>query len=150
MGTKYVHTNIIARDWQKLVRFYEDVFDCVDQPPQRDLSGDWLAKGTGVPDAALTGKHLLLPGFDEHGPTLEIFSYMQMEEKLPPAANRLGLGHLAFRVDDVFEILDKVISAGGEVLGEVVQREIPGYGTLTFVYATDPEGNIVEIQTKSG
>jgi len=150
MGTKYVHTNIVARDWQKLVRFYEDVFDCVYQPPQRNLSGNWLAKGTGVPNAALAGKHLRLPGYDEGGPTLEVFSYTQMEEKYPPAANRLGLGHLAFSVDDVFEILAKVTAAGGEALGEVVQREIPEYGTVTFVYATDPEGNILEIQNKSG
>lgn len=149
MGIKYVHTNIIAEDWQKLVRFYEDVFGCSYLPPQRNLSGDWLAKGTGVPGAALEGKHLRLPGFDEHGPTLEIFSYTQMEEKPPPSANRMGLGHLAFSVDDVSEILEKVIAKGGKALGEVVQREIPGYGTISFVYATDPEGNIVEIQNKS-
>ena len=29
MGTIYVHTNIVARDWQKLVHFYEEVFECV-------------------------------------------------------------------------------------------------------------------------
>jgi predicted enzyme related to lactoylglutathione lyase len=25
---KYAHTNIIARDWEKLAQFYIDVFDC--------------------------------------------------------------------------------------------------------------------------
>jgi predicted enzyme related to lactoylglutathione lyase len=72
-----------------------------------------------------------------------------MAEKLPPVANRMGLGHLAFSVDNVTEILEEVITKGGKALGEVVKREIPGYGTITFVYATDPEGNIVEIQSKS-
>jgi predicted enzyme related to lactoylglutathione lyase len=149
MGTKYVHTNIIARDWQQLVRFYEEVFDCVYLPPERKLSGDWLAKGTGIPGAALEGKHLRLPGLGDDGPTLEIFSYAQMEEKLPPAANRIGLGHLAFSVDDVQAILEKVVACGGEPLGEIVQREIPKYGSITFVYASDPEGNIIEIQNRS-
>ena len=150
MGTKYVHTNIVARDWQKLVRFYERVFDCVYLPPQRVLSGDWLARGTGVPGAVIEGKHLRLPGFDQGGPTLEIFSYAEMQENHLPAANRIGLGHLAFSVDDVPGILEEVIACGGKALGEIVEREIPGYGTITFVYATDPEGNIIEIQNRSG
>jgi predicted enzyme related to lactoylglutathione lyase len=146
MKIKYTHTNIIARDWRKLAQFYEDVFGCVYIPPERDLSGDWLAKGTGVHDAVLQGCHLLLPGFGEHGPTLEIFSYAKMEEKLPSAANRLGLGHLAFNVEDVTLILERVVEYGGKALGEIVQRQILGYGTINFVYAADPEGNIIEIQ----
>jgi catechol 2,3-dioxygenase-like lactoylglutathione lyase family enzyme len=143
-----VHTNIVATDWQKLVRFYEDVFGCIAVPPERKLSGDWLAQGTGVQGAALEGVHLRLPGYEE-GPTLEIFSYAHMKEKLPPAANRLGLGHLAFSVDDVSAVLERVIANGGQALGEVVQKYIPEVGTITFVYACDPEGNIIEIQNRS-
>ena len=90
-----------------------------------------------------------LPGFDGDGPTLEIYSYAQMEEKLPPAANRQGLGHLAFSVDNVQKTLEQVIKYGGGALGEVVVRDITGVGTITFVYATDPEGNILEIQNWS-
>ena len=114
MKPVYRHTNIIARDWQDLVRFYEDVFDCVYLPPKRDLSGKWLSSATGVPDARIEGKLLRLPGFRGDGPTLKIFSYSQMEENLPPAANRIGLGHLAFSVDDVQGILEKVITCGGK------------------------------------
>jgi len=149
MGTQYTHTNIIAKDWRKLVQFYETVFECVFVPPQRDQSGHWLAKGTGVKDAALQGAHLRLPGFGDKGPTLEIYSYAQMEEKLPPAANRQGLGHLAFSVDNVQKTLEQVIKNGGGALGEVVKRDIAGVGAITFVYATDPEGNILEIQNWS-
>ena len=28
MGIKYVHTNIIARDWEAVARFYIEVFEC--------------------------------------------------------------------------------------------------------------------------
>jgi predicted enzyme related to lactoylglutathione lyase len=38
MRAKYKHTNIIARDWQKLAEFYEKAFGCVWVPPQRNLS----------------------------------------------------------------------------------------------------------------
>ena len=64
-----------------------------------------------------------------------------------PSANRLGLGHLAFGVDDVFSVVDLLLANGGHMLGEVVVRVIPGVGELTFAYAADPEGNILEIQS---
>ena len=149
MTVRYTHTNIIAKDWRRLAQFYEEVFACVFIPPQRDQSGQWLEEGTGVKNAALEGVHLRLPGYGAEGPTLEIYAYAQMEEKPPPAANRQGLGHLAFSVENVPEILNKVVENGGAALGEIVTREIEGIGKIIFVYATDPEGNILEIQNWS-
>ncbi|MCP5048836.1 MAG: VOC family protein [bacterium] len=146
MSTRYAHTNIIAGDWRSLAQFYEEVFECLPIPPERDQSGQWLEKGTGVKDAALKGIHLRLPGFGEDGPTLEIYSYSHMEQKSPPVPNRQGLGHLAFTVDDVEKTLQKVLENGGTSLGEIVTKVIPNTGTITFVYAVDPEGNIIEIQ----
>jgi len=146
MGTRYSHTNIICDDWRRLARFYQMVFDCTFVPPERDQSGQWLEDGTGVKDATLRGVHLRLPGFGDDGPTLEIFSYSQMEEKGKAAANRKGLGHLAFGVDDVAGTIKKVLDNGGSMLGKVVTQEIPGAGRITFAYVTDPEGNIIEVQ----
>jgi len=146
---RYVHTNIVAEDWQALATFYETVFACVPVPPVRDQAEPWLARGTGVPEAALTGVHLRLPGFGKDAPTLEIYSYKHAEPRLPPAANRRGLGHLAFAVDtaaDVASTLQQVIDHGGQALGEVTQADVAGVGTLTFVYAADPEGNVLELQ----
>jgi predicted enzyme related to lactoylglutathione lyase len=91
---------------------------------------------------------LRLPGYGENGPTLEIYQYDGMVEKPAPAANRLGLGHLAFLVDDVKQKLRQVLEAGGKVLGEVSEHEVEGVGYLSFVYACDPEGNILELQNR--
>ncbi|WP_372365447.1 VOC family protein [Candidatus Uabimicrobium sp. HlEnr_7] len=144
---KYVHTNIIAKDWKNLASFYIEVFKCRTVPPERNQQGNWLSKGTGVANAHLQGLHLRLPGYGEIGPTLEIYSYSNMiESAKPPAANRQGFGHLAFEVEDVKQKLEEVISAKGKLLGEIVEKEIPNVGKITFVYATDPEGNILEIQ----
>ncbi|HSR10538.1 MAG TPA: VOC family protein [Thermodesulfobacteriota bacterium] len=147
MLISYAHTNIIAEDWRRLADFYARVFGFLEVPPQRNLSGEWLERGTGVRGAALQGIHLRLPGHGAQGPTLEIYSYTAMEEKLPAAANRKGLGHLAFRVENVAGTLDEVISAGGRAVGEIATTEVPGAGRLTFCYAADPEGNLVEIQS---
>ena len=42
MGIKYTHTNIIARDWEDLAKFYIEVFECQPYGPKRDLSGEWI------------------------------------------------------------------------------------------------------------
>lgn len=143
---RYAHTNIVARDWKRLVQFYSNVFSCEPVPPERNQSGDWLDRGTGVADARIQGMHLRLPGYGEDGPTLEIYQYSQIEPATPATANRQGIGHLAFTVDDVASVRDQVLAHGGSALGSISQTEISGVGHLTFVYLADPEGNILEIQ----
>jgi catechol 2,3-dioxygenase-like lactoylglutathione lyase family enzyme len=144
---RFVHVNLIARDWQALARFYETVFGCQRLPPERDLSGPWLEASTGVSNAHLRGVHLRLPGNGEDGPTLEIFQYDDHLDGGHPAANRLGWGHIALAVEDVAAAREAVIAAGGGTLGETVSLDVPGAGTVTFVYAADPEGNLIELQS---
>ena len=143
---RFVHTNLIAQDWKKLATFYEQVFGCIPVLPERDLAGQWLDDATRVPSARIRGMHLRLPGYGDAGPTLEIFQYDREEERHRTAVNRPGFGHIAFAVDDVQAAQDAVIAAGGSALGERVTVDIPGAGWITFVYATDPEGNIIELQ----
>jgi hypothetical protein len=50
---KYVHTNLVARDWEKLTDFYIKVFNCIPLPPERDLKGEWLDKAVN-----LNGTHI--------------------------------------------------------------------------------------------
>jgi predicted enzyme related to lactoylglutathione lyase len=146
INARYVHTNLIAQDWKRLADFYQKVLGCTPVPPERDLSGQWLQQSTGIPGAELRGMHLRLPGHADRGPTLEIFQYNPQEARPETKANRPGFGHIAFAVNDVEAARDAVIAGGGGVVGETVTAEILGAGTITFVYATDPEGNIIELQ----
>ena len=153
MPARYVHTNLVARDWRALAAFYERVFGCTPLPPQRDLAGPWLDRATGLSQAHARGIHLRLPGYGQAGPTLEIFQYGD-EAPLGPGKTALrrhapdqpGLGHLAFAVDDVDAVCERIVAAGGGMLGEVVTVDIAGAGRIEFAYATDPEGNVVEVQ----
>ncbi len=149
MKIKFTHTNIIARDWEKLSRFYQEVFECVPVPPKRDLQGDWIDQLTGIRGAHIRGEHLCLPGYENSLPTLEIFSYNDWVDGGLPQINRTGLGHLAFEVDDLDGVLKKVRAAGGGQIGERIVADYPNQVVATFVYATDPEGNIVELQNWS-
>ncbi|MCG8567585.1 MAG: VOC family protein [Desulfobacterales bacterium] len=143
---KFVHTNIVARDWKALAEFYVSVFDCRIKPPVREYQGEWLDRATGLTRARLKGAHLVLPGYGDDGPTLEIFTYEEMAWGADATAATRGFSHIAFEVDDVETVLAKALDAGGQMLGQVTRRDVPA-GTLVFVYFRDPEGNIVEIQS---
>lgn len=147
MSIRYAHTNIIAQDWQKVSQFYQHVFGCKPVPPGRNLAGEWLDKLTQVENAHIVGEHLALPGYEESRPTLEIFSYNVMDTQNPKVINGVGLAHLAFEVDDVRDMLRRVIEAGGGQVGELVRVEYPNHVIATFVYAKDVEGNIIELQS---
>ena len=146
-GAKYGHTNLIAKDWKRLAQFYIDVLGCVLVLPERHYQGENLERGTGVAGAEVHGAHLRLPGRGSDGPTLEIFTYSTLADRLPTASNRPGFGHIAFLVDDVQAARDEVLSAGGRAVGEVVTLTAPDGARVTWTYVTDPEGNIIELQT---
>ena len=144
---RYVHTNMVAKDWKKLSNFYIAVFGCTIKPPKRKLSGDWLDQATGLSKAELEGVHLLLPGHGDTGPTLEIFSYKDTHECEPVMANHLGLTHIAFEVENVEQKFKDALNHGATKLGDITKKLIDGIGILEIVYFRDPEGNIVEIQS---
>lgn len=146
ISARFAHVNIVSRDWKRLARFYQRVFGCTPVPPERELTGQWLDDATGIPNARIQGVHLRLPGHGDEGPTMEIFQYEPGEEGPQPAPNRTGLAHMAFAVKDVETVRDAVVEAGGGTIGDLVAVEIPGSGKIEFVYATDPEGNIIELQ----
>ena len=147
INARYVHTNLIARDWRALARFYQEVFGCVPVPPERDLSGPDMDAGTGIPGAHLRGMHLRLPGRGDDGPTLEVFTYDGLLEHPATAVNRPGFGHIAFSVEDVVCAWDAILAVGGKPVGGVVTVTLSSGGRVTWCYVTDPEGNVIELQS---
>jgi lactoylglutathione lyase len=158
---RYVHTNLVTRDWRRLVRFYVKVFGCRIEPPERDLKGPWLDRLTAIRDSRVRGAHLVLPGFARNGPTLEIFQYsrparskLARSQPLRSKSRRSksapvdapGLRHLAFSARNVKAVLARVEKNGGSRVGEMVSACVEGVGTIEVVYARDPEGNVIEIQ----
>jgi predicted enzyme related to lactoylglutathione lyase len=144
---RYVHTNLISRDWHSLSQFYIELFGCEFVPPERDYSGAALEAGTGLPGAAMTGVHLRLPGHGPQGPTLEIYTYTSLAEGSPPAVNRPGYSHIAFEVGSVETARREVLAAGGAPVGEIVTLTTAAGRRVTWCYVADPEGNIIELQS---
>ncbi len=149
MKIRLAHVSITAKDLTRLREFYGKALGFVVSRPERGFSGDWLGKGTGVPGAEIKRVHLRLPDEGVDGAHLEIIEYAgAAEDSAPPAANNPGLRHLAFETESPEELarLRKlVLENGGGELGKISEKEIDGLGTVTFVYMTDPEGNIIEL-----
>jgi predicted enzyme related to lactoylglutathione lyase len=146
LNPKYIHTNIIAKDWKKLADFYIEVFNCVPVPPERFLKGKWIEDATGIKNVEINGIHLQLPGYNQNPPTLEIFQYSSSLDNNAKSINCSGFAHIAFHVEDVNKQVQLILENGGTLLGEIVTRKIENVGIITFVYSRDPEGNIIEIQ----
>ena len=146
-GARFGHTNLIARDWRRLATWYEELFGCMPVPPERDYVGADLERGTAVPDAALKGVHLRLPGHGDEGPTLEIYTFASTSGDALRTIDRPGWGHVAFAVDDVDTARQRVLEEGGSAIGEVVTLTTADGRRVTWCYVADPEGNAVELQS---
>jgi glyoxylase I family protein len=144
MGARLNHANIVAHDPERLGTFYVEVFGCVRFGPDRHLSGDYLERGMGLPGARVDGFFLRFPGHGDDGPALEIFSLAELQPGTS-VVNRPGLMHLCFNVDDIHETVRRILAGGGRLQGEIVEAEVKGVGTASFVNTRDPEDNVVEL-----
>jgi catechol 2,3-dioxygenase-like lactoylglutathione lyase family enzyme len=147
-GARFGHVNVTSRDWRRLADFYREVFGMEQAGPERDISGTDLDRATGLTGAHLRGAHLRLPGGGDDGPTLEIFSYDTMAPDPGTATpHRAGWGHIAIMVPDVPVAQEAVVAGGGAILGDAVTMATKDGRRLTWGYVTDPDGNILELQT---
>lgn len=146
INCKYLHTNLTVKNIERMQKFYVDVFGC--KPVRRidHLTGSWIEEITSVERGEIKYVHLRFPGYEKNGPELELVQYLTPTHGYNITPDTFGFGHLSFAVEDVHKALEEVITAGGASVGKIVTVDVPKRGRLTEVYATDPEGNIIELQ----
>ena len=137
----------LCRDLGGLAAFYQEALDCEVVVPAL-MTDERVARAVGVPGATVTLSTLRLPGRGDRGPILELYS---VDGVVPDDWDyRPGSGQIALEVDDLEVAIGRVIAAGGNRLGEVVEWEGPSGATARFVYLRDPEGNIIDLYTRVG
>jgi len=117
-----------------------ELFGCVPVPPERNLSGEWLDRITGIPGSEISGVHLRLPGHRDKGPTLEIFQYGTRPNHPYVQSNTPGFSHIAFAVDDVSETAQAAFGHGASPVGELVVKDVPAWAFLRFNMSRTPRG----------
>lgn len=105
------------------------------------LSGEWIDRIFGLRERDGRGRDGSRPDGSDMFEIVRFHSPSAGAQEPAPAANRPGLRHIAFIVDDVRGVVDRIREAGWETVGEIVDFE----NTFLLCYICGPEGLIVEL-----
>lgn len=139
------HANLVVHDLAAQTAFYRDAlgFRVI---LDRTLEGAWVELVTGLPGAVMDCVILEPPA---GGTRLELLAYRAPAavavagHELPQA---LGLRHLAFRVDDIEAVCERLRAAGAALVSEPVTVPFPvGGRRKRLVYFRDLEGVLLEL-----
>lgn len=136
----FSHPGLVVPDLEKAVAFYRDMFGfrVIGEEGWQDSPA--ADGGVGLKGSACKGR--MMAG---HNCYLEIFEYSAPEQTAAPPGEQLaheqGIRHLAFYVDDVKKEYERLVSLGGQRLGEPMEVA----DGVFAVYARDPFGNIIEL-----
>lgn len=137
--TGFVHIGLVVEDLDEMVRFLTLLgFDC-GEPSTYD--GEWIDRIIGLEHATV---EVVMARGPDGGDMFEVVRFHSPAGgagEPAPAANRPGLRHVAFKVDDVREVVSRVREAGWETVGEIVDYE----DSFLLCYVRGPDGLIVEL-----
>jgi catechol 2,3-dioxygenase-like lactoylglutathione lyase family enzyme len=137
--TDFVHIGLVVEDLDEMVRFLALLgLEC---GTPGVFGGEWIDRIIGLEKATVEVVMARGPG---GGDVFEVVRFRWPTagaEEPAPAVNRPGLRHVAFKVDDVRAVVERVREAGWETVGEIVDYE----GMFLLCYVRGPEGLIVEL-----
>jgi catechol 2,3-dioxygenase-like lactoylglutathione lyase family enzyme len=138
--TTFVHTGVVVEDLETAVRFFAALgFDC--GAPMM-VGGPWVERIIGLPDPRVEVVMVRLP---DRTDVLELVRFHApadtAADPAPAPANRPGIRHIAFQVDDMHAVVGRMRDEGFGTVGEVVDYE----GMYLLAYLRGPEGLIIEL-----
>ena len=135
------HVGIIVSDMDRSIDFYCNVLGFTLAQRVDLCTGETVEKGVGIPGAALQLAHLKLG----QNPTLiELLCYINPKSKPIPddaRSNDIGVGHVAFNVDDPEAYYQMLVSKGVKFISPGVMESSTGE---KFCYFYDPDGAVLE------
>jgi catechol 2,3-dioxygenase-like lactoylglutathione lyase family enzyme len=137
--TNFVHIGLVVEDLEETVRFLALLgFDCGEPGV---YSGEWIDRIIGLENVTVEVVMARAPDGSDIFEVVRFRSPPAGAQEPARAANRPGLRHVAFTVDDVHTVVDRVREAGWDTVGEIVDYE----NTYLLCYVRGPEGLIVEL-----
>jgi catechol 2,3-dioxygenase-like lactoylglutathione lyase family enzyme len=138
------HVGIVVDDLAAAKAFFFELG--FESQGEGEVEGDWVDRVVGLEGIRVDYAMVQTP--DGHG-RLELIKFHAPaspdgDRQAPP--NVPGLRHIAFIVDDLDAVLDRLRSHGAELVGEVER-----YGSIfRLCYIRGPEGIIVELAERLG
>jgi catechol 2,3-dioxygenase-like lactoylglutathione lyase family enzyme len=144
------HVNIVVRDMTPMLAFYRDVLG-LNVTKDVIISGDWIGRVVGLKDVKARVVYLEFG----HTPTarIELIEYANPVSVTPDCVGQphaLGIRHMAFAVDDIDLITQRLSDRGVTFASDVMQVpssqvQYAGDVRKRLVYFRDPEDNILEL-----
>ena len=141
---RFDHVGITVADLDTAIGFFEGLG--LETEGRMVLEGDFLDTVCGIPNSRTEIAMLRPPG---GGTALELSTFLRPDHKpgSPDAmANELGLRNVAFEVDDLHAIVDRLAADGYRVVGGVGDYE----GMWRMAYVRGPEGLLVALAQRIG
>jgi catechol 2,3-dioxygenase-like lactoylglutathione lyase family enzyme len=141
---RFDHAGVIVDDLEAVTEFFVDLGFEKGSPMR--IEGDWVDRIIGLED--VRAEMVMVNAPDGSG-RLELTKFHRPTDPdgtKDPLANRLGLRHLAYIVEDLDSVLERLRSKGIDTIGDVVNYE----NIFRLCYVGGPEGLIVELAEEAG
>ena len=144
------HVNIVVNDVSLMLGFYRDALG-LKVTQDVVISGDWIAAIVGLEN--VKARVIYLEVGQGAGTRIELIKY-ESPISLQPAdqdkPHAIGIRHMAFAVDDIDVIVERLENRGVTFSSQVMQvpnTQVQYAGNIRkrLVYFHDPEGNILEL-----
>ena len=140
--TKAHHTGFTVRSIERSLSFYRDLLG-LELVFQWNPQAPYISTLVGYPTVSLHGAILRIPGSDVF---LELLEYRNIPEASVDMANgNIGNGHIAFNVDQLDPLYERLTEAGVKSVSPPVTPTMGPNKGGRAVYMIDPDGFRVEL-----
>jgi catechol 2,3-dioxygenase-like lactoylglutathione lyase family enzyme len=138
------HVGIVVNDLAAATEFFVQLG--LRLQGEARVEGRWVDRIIGLDGVQSDITYLETPDGQSHVELSKFHSPTAVGDGRPAPANKLGLRHIAFGVDDIDAAVAGLRSRGVELVGEVLQYE----DLYRLCYIRGPEGIIVELAEQIG
>lgn len=142
--TRFDHVGITVADLESAVAFFVGLG--LEIEGRTFVEGDFIDTVTGIPDSR---SEIVMLRTGEGGTTVELSSFVRpamVDGSRSALANELGLRSVAFQVDDLSAVLERLAAEGYGLVGGVGQYE----DIWKMAYVRGPEGITVALAERIG
>ena len=141
---RLIHLNVVCSDFERSLRFYEDVVGAkVAMPFEKAADGDDFLGAMGIPGGSGHRGAMLYLGDERRGPYIDLIEWDVKGQSDSRGARDLGVPRLAILVDDVDASFEEVKAKGVVPMGEPITIGTGHYQVRCFMFP-DPDGFLVE------